>query len=395
MKVLAVSSEYPSSLAPHRASFNRQHLNALAEYHDVAVFCPVAWRARLAGGWAPIAAPPGVSERIRVAYATYLYPPGVARGSYDSWMWYSLRRALLRFAQDVNPDIVLGIWGFPDGAVAVRLARHLDLPVAAQLLGSDINLLDDYPAKRQKTLAALRQATGVITVSRALKASVMQLGIDERQVTVVYRGVNAALFAPRDRAVSQRHLGLDADRRHLLFIGNLVAVKNPLLLLRAFAAARFDDGIVLHVIGQGGLRADLEAVASTVGPGKEVVFHGAVPHADIPAWLAAVDCLVLTSDAEGVPNVLLEARSMGCPYIATDVGGVAEVSEHASATVVPPGDLNALRRALEAVPGKRAERVAAPWQSWSAAGERLANELERLATRSEDVRATATGATPL
>src|SRR5213075_2773383 len=70
--------------------------------------------------------------------------------------------------------------------------------------------------------------------------------------------------------------------------------------------------------------------------------------ADVPELLAASDALVLSSDFEGLPNVVLEAMASARPVIATAVGGTPELVAHGSTGVlVPPGDPRALATAIE------------------------------------------------
>ena len=80
--------------------------------------------------------------------------------------------------------------------------------------------------------------------------------------------------------------------------------------------------------------------------------------ADAPAFLAGIDVLVLCSDTEGLPNVVLEAHAMGRPVVATRVSDVPQLIEEARA-LVPAGDADALADAIAwAVALPAAERAA-------------------------------------
>src|SRR2546428_417329 len=99
-------------------------------------------------------------------------------------------------------------------------------------------------------------------------------------------------------------------------------------------AAEFPD-VDFLVVGEGGERAALEALARRLGLGARVVFTG-LRH-DVPRLLAAVDVLALTSLYEGFPNVLLEAMATGAVAVATDVGGCRElVTSGETGLLVPP-----------------------------------------------------------
>ncbi len=132
--------------------------------------------------------------------------------------------------------------------------------------------------------------------------------------------------------------------RRLLFVGLLVRRKGVHVLLEAMAGAALPPDVTLQVAGDGPERADLEASVSRLGLQGRVTFLGF--RSDVPRLLAEADAFVLPSAMEQQPLVLIEALGAGKPIVATDVGGVAEMVAGAG-IVVPPGDADALRRALE------------------------------------------------
>jgi glycosyltransferase involved in cell wall biosynthesis len=83
-----------------------------------------------------------------------------------------------------------------------------------------------------------------------------------------------------------------------------------------------------------------------LGLAKRVLLPGSI--VDVPGLLAAVDVFVLPSLSEGMSNALLEAMAAGRPIVATEAGGNAECLDGGNAgLLVPPGDADALGRALE------------------------------------------------
>jgi glycosyltransferase involved in cell wall biosynthesis len=73
-----------------------------------------------------------------------------------------------------------------------------------------------------------------------------------------------------------------------------------------------------------------------------------VPQAEVGGYLAQAHAFVLNSSYEGLPHVVLEAFAAGTPVIATDAGGTSEVVQHNSTgLLVPPGDNQALKSAIE------------------------------------------------
>jgi glycosyltransferase involved in cell wall biosynthesis len=88
--------------------------------------------------------------------------------------------------------------------------------------------------------------------------------------------------------------------------------------------------------GDGPLRQEIEQEAQTLGLGAHVSFLG--DRRDIPSVLAAMDVAVLTSDSEGLSNVILEAMAASLPVVAYDVGGNSELVNQQRGTLVAAGD---------------------------------------------------------
>ncbi len=99
------------------------------------------------------------------------------------------------------------------------------------------------------------------------------------------------------------------------------------------------------LLGTGGYRPRLEAMARELGVAGRVSFLGSRP--DVPAVLRRARVAVLASHGEGLPNGVLEAMAAGLPVVATDVGGTAElVEDTVTGWMVPPRDVEALGGAI-------------------------------------------------
>jgi glycosyltransferase involved in cell wall biosynthesis len=150
----------------------------------------------------------------------------------------------------------------------------------------------------------------------------------------------------------------------LLSVTRLDPEKAPELLLDAasMVAARHPDWHVeLTIVGDGPLRANLERLAAE-RPAINVRFDGYVPHGDVLFdRYRTHDVLVHTAKTEGIPQVVVEALTIGLPVVATDVGGVrAALAGGAAGLLVPAGDAPALAAAVEEAvlaPDARARRV--------------------------------------
>ncbi|MBI2300047.1 MAG: glycosyltransferase, partial [Armatimonadetes bacterium] len=156
-------------------------------------------------------------------------------------------------------------------------------------------------------------STCLLTVSEAVREDLLSLGVGRpSQMRVVPLGLELRRFAevPPGGGCLRRELGLRPEVPLIGYCGRLVPIKNLSLYLRAVArlAARRPD---LHavVIGDGELRAALEAEAAALDLGQVVHFLGW--RQDTPALYRDLDLMVLTSRNEGTPVAVIEAAAAG------------------------------------------------------------------------------------
>ena len=182
---------------------------------------------------------------------------------------------------------------------------------------------------------------------------------DPGQYRVIPNGVPLERFALPRRPV----------RGRILMVGRLAPPKRPDLAIRALASVREQiPDAELHIVGDGSLRTEAEALAAELGLGGAVQFLST--REDVPQLLAEAECALLASDYEGSPLAVVEAMAASVAVVATEVGGVGElVRPGATGAIAPKGDAEALARALLDALGDP-ERAAA----LGAEGRRLAQE---------------------
>lgn len=164
-------------------------------------------------------------------------------------------------------------------------------------------------------------------------------GLDLR---TVHNGI-----APLDRATLPPAVPpLGAGRLHALAIGRLTRVKGIEHAITALSLLPAGHSWQLDLVGDGGLRNELSALAVQLGVADRVTFHGF--RRDAESLLAGADALIMPSRHEGLPYALLEAMSLGVPAIASNVGGLAEVLRDGETGLLSPfGDAHALAAALQ------------------------------------------------
>lgn len=193
-------------------------------------------------------------------------------------------------------------------------------------------------------VATARLCAAIVAVSEATRDALVEQGYPAARVVVVHNGIEAPDAQPA------RPEGVPADAALLLLVGRLAAVKGQRQLIEALARLRRTDAVVLLAgkdIERGGAYCrELEFRAAELGVDDRVVFLGY--RNDVPALLAAADVLVLPSQVEGLPLVVLEAMAAARPVVATAVGGTPElVFDGETGLLVPAGDVTALTAALD------------------------------------------------
>ncbi|NDS23421.1 glycosyltransferase, partial [Klebsiella pneumoniae] len=133
---------------------------------------------------------------------------------------------------------------FPDGPAAVLLGRRFGVPVSIKARGSDIHDWGRRQAVGPQVVAAGRGADGVLSVSDALRADMIAMGIPGEKIETITTGVDLARFAPRDRAAAKAELGVDGPL--VLSVGALIPIKGHDIVIDAVSAL---PGVTLWIAG--------------------------------------------------------------------------------------------------------------------------------------------------
>jgi phosphatidyl-myo-inositol alpha-mannosyltransferase len=224
-----------------------------------------------------------------------------------------------------------------------------------------------YRLARPLGRRVLDRAAVVIAVSPAAAAYHGDaLGVPADRFRIVPNGVEVARF----RSARALERLADPGRTTLLFVGRLEPRKGLEPLVLAFVRLREQrDDLRLLVVGDGGER---ERCQGLLPPRlrEEVVFLGRVGDDELPGCYAAADVYVSPAlGGESFGIVLLEAMAAGTPVVASDLPGYRSVVEDGvSGRLVPPGDADALARAIAEVVDDPARRDALAAAGSHAAG---------------------------
>ncbi len=195
------------------------------------------------------------------------------------------------------------------GLTAPYAVTQFRLPVVLTLWGSDVVGFDGLVTK------ACAWQADVVTV-RSIE---MRELLGQRDAAIVPSGVNLDLFQPINRTKAKKKVGWDADGTYVLFpYSSSYERKNYPLAKRV-----------------------VENASDKLGNDLSLQTISGIDHKEMPYYMNAADCVLLTSDHEGSPNTVKEAMACNVPIVSTDVGDVRERLDG-----VTPGGVGGTEREL-------------------------------------------------
>jgi glycosyltransferase involved in cell wall biosynthesis len=202
------------------------------------------------------------------------------------------------------------------------------------------------------------RADRIVTTGEKLRLQVIgEVGADPARTVSIPTGIDLERFRPGDRSGARAALRLPSEAPIVGIVATLRSWKGHLHLLEALARLGRSD-VRLAVVGDGPMRAALEARAAELRLAPQVVFAG--NQRDVSSWMNAFDLFCLPSYAnEGVPQALAQAMACGLAVVTTPVGSITELVEDGrTGIIVPPSDPERLARALGALLDDPARRAA-------------------------------------
>ena len=285
-----------------------------AEGHDVMVVGPSFYEQSDFGG-----------ESRMVALVRRFLPDAakeLAELAYNVPMYRRLRAA----AADFKPDIIYERYNLYYLAGA-WLARQTGLPFYVEVNSPLAEERIKFGRLRLARLAhrsertVWRAATRVLAVTEVLKGIVVASGISPGRVGVVPNGIVLDRFPPRPPHASDGPLTIG-------FVGFVRDWHGMDALIDAMAR-HSGRKLRLVVVGDGPVRAALEAQAARLGLADSVQFTGVVPNDQVPEWVATFDVALqpkVTSYASPLKN--FDYMASGAAIVAPDQPNMREILEH-------------------------------------------------------------------
>jgi len=239
---------------------------------------------------------------------------------------------------------VVQTWLFAANAYGRVAARRAGVPVVVTA-----EMAVDLWKGRVEKAVDRRLATAcdkLVGNSDAVVDYYRKLGVPEDRLERIYSGVADEPPPAVDPADVRVEIGFPPDAKLALFAGRLAPQKRVGDLLKVLDLLQHvQPDLRTAIVGEGPMRRELEKLAGQYDLAEKVRFLG--HRDDVPRLMAAADVVALTSEYEGLPNVVLEAMMLGKPVVATAAPGTTEVVvDGATGVLAPIGDIPLLARGL-------------------------------------------------
>lgn len=298
-------------------------------------------------------AAPGLRARLhhRISHYAPQWAFALIEIAYNLPILLRLLPKLLR----ARPDFVYERYALNTFAPAL-LCRMLRIPHVLEVNDS-VAIVRSRPLAFPRLSRALeepilRSATVLITISGRFRKQMLdaypRLGGD---ILVCPNAVSSAWFRPRPPAALPHGRDLPAlkGRTVLGSAGQFVPWHGLAPFVTAMADLAVAKDLAFLFVGDGPVRADVEAAARARGIADRVVFTGMVPYALVPDYMGLLDIAVIPfSNVHGSPMKLMEFMAKGLPVVAPDLPPIREVMEdRKTGRVFPADDMAAMRTCLE------------------------------------------------
>lgn len=262
---------------------------------------------------------------------------------------------------------------FADVAVLVSpVCRRLKLPLVTSFYGCDASISELVERNHAHYLRLFEEGALFLVEGPVMQERVAALGCPREKIRIQHVAIDLSRIPFRPRRLPEG----DGPLR-VLFVGRFVEKKGLLGAIAAFKAA---DGksphMHLRIVGDGPLRAQVEALIAELGLTERVCLLGYLRYEQMLKELARAHILLAPSktasngDSEGgAPTILLEAQASGLPIVATDHADIPYVVGDGAALLAPEGDVECLARHLR--------NLASDAERWPAMGRAGRAHVER------------------
>ncbi|MEJ7583600.1 MAG: glycosyltransferase family 4 protein [Acidimicrobiales bacterium] len=277
----------------------------------------------------------------------------------------------------VRPSVLHAASDFLNAEAVIAWGQRFDLPTVYEVRGfwaetwlsgdrgARAATSDTYLGRQARERACMLGVDVVVTLGDAMKANIIEQGIDESKVVVIPNAVDIERFSPGPRPEAlAASLGLGRDDLVVGYVTSMTAYEGIPHLIEALASLRRTGHRVRALlVGDGTARPMLEAMCRRLGVSDSVVFTGWVDHGQIIDYYRLIDVFVIPRSDTRVCQLVTplkpyEAMAAGCPVVASDVQAIHEmVIDGRTGLLFRAGSTPALVAALDGLLNDPAERA--------------------------------------
>jgi glycosyltransferase involved in cell wall biosynthesis len=281
--------------------------------------------------------------------------PSIPAATYPAFsLAIPFSRQIARQVRQLDFDVFHAHHPFLLGPTALRLARRQRRPLVftyhtryekyAHYVPLTQALVETAAVRLSSSFAARTDA--VIAPSSVIRDQLRHRGVGT-PIAVVPTGVDLARFAPGDRDVMRRTLGLPPEDVIVLYVGRLDREKSVERILAAFdRIAGTVPKARLVLVGHGTEAERLMHLAGAMRVRERIHFFGVFPHDAIAACYQAADVFLFASETETQGLVLAEAAACGVPAVTVAAPGCDEVVRDGASGLLTKNDAAALADAV-------------------------------------------------
>ncbi len=349
--IAVVTQLFPNSQFPILGTFVAEGVLELQKNYNITIIAPLPWFPKLKifktifPKWYKSSLVNDVEQfnGIPVHHPRYFSLPKKLLFSLKGYLYFlSIRVSVKKIIKKNNISLIHSYFLYPDNFAISIIAQQLKLPIITTVCGSDINANINSKKITSLITKSLDRTQKIITISNDLYKKIIALGIPNEKISTIPIGYRTDRFKQNSKKEIRERLKLPQNKKIVLFVGNLVAVKGIEYLIDAFAQIhdKINDTFLI-IIGKGDQKKYIEQLES-LDLSDSAVLTGAIPHQELNQWMSSADVFVLPSIQEGLGAVLIESMACGIPAVGSRVGGIPDIINIENGFLCTPKSVNDL-----------------------------------------------------
>jgi len=338
LKILFMTTWYPTEKNPVNGVFIREHAKAVSLYNDVTVMHLDGYDRSVKGLFGFREVRKEENKTFRVNYRRFPIP-FLKQCAYFNFICTAIMAFAKLQKMGFKPAIIHANV-YDSGVPAVIIGKLCNIPVVISEHFSAFPKKSLPFSEVKKAKFCMERSRAVLPVSNYLRKSIENHGIKNR-FHVIPNVVDVKLFYPS-------HKNKDAYIKRILLVALLDSKKGVPHLLKALSMLKNRrSDFILDIVGDGPEREKYEKMADALGIAEKINFYGTKTKKEVATFMQKSHFFVLPSPLETFGVVLIEALASGLPVIATNIGGPSEIINNNVGILIQPASPIALEKAID------------------------------------------------